>query len=168
MRRLEKSGQTFVLVFGSLEWSGAQRAPASPETPKGRPILRFVYQEGRNSPVYALASLELPDTRRFYAVLKPPAGLDPDQFYMEAGSEATGFDRILYVHVGKRDGPVAMYVGEIRMAPAARREAQGEKVAVAVRDDFASAEAELKRLYPAFKGTMDNEARLLPKKLPGE
>lgn len=145
VRRLEARGTPFVLVFGSLA------------TPTGRPVkptIRFVYQPD------LLAELTLSNNRRFYAILRPPNGAAYlDHLYIEVGSEATGFDRILYVHLPKQDAPVAMYVGEIRIAPARNRNAQGEKVTVQVADNFADATTELKRLYPHFQGTFDNEAR---------
>ena len=126
-------------------------------TPTGRPAqptIRFIYQ------TELLAALTLSSDRRFHAILRPPNGAAYlDHLYIEVGSETTGFDRILYVHIPKQTAPVAMYLGEIRIAPARNRNAQGEKVAVQVIDNFADATTELKRLYPQFEGTFDNEAR---------
>lgn len=158
VRRLTKAGTPFVLVFGSM---------ATPTGRPAKPTIRFVYQTSRTAPEYLLASLTLPDDRRFHAILRAPKDAEPavpylDHLYIEVGSETTGFDRILYVHLQKPEGPVAMYVGEMRMEPARNRNAQGEKVSVSVVDDFTNAARELKRLYPEFNGTVDNEARLMP------
>jgi hypothetical protein len=148
VRQLRPGG---VLVFGSLT------------TPTGRPAkptIRFVYQTDRSHPVYLLASLMLPDNRRFHAILRSPESAPYlDHLYIEVGSEETGFDRILYVHLSKREAPIAMYVGELRIAPAQNRNAQGEKVTLSVVDNFADATKELKRIYPQFEGTFDDEAR---------
>jgi len=125
-------------VFGSV---------ATPTGRPSQPTIRFIYQ------TELLAALTLSNDRRFHAILRPPIGVAHlDHLYIEVGSETTGFDRILYVHIPKQDAPVAMYVGEIRIA-------QGEKVTVQVVDNFAEATRELKRLYPEFEGTFDNEAR---------
>ena len=142
VRQLQPGG---VLVFGSL---------ATPAGRPAQPTIRFVYQPE------LLASLTLSNDRRFHAILRPPAGVAYlDHLYIEVGSAATGFDRILYVHISKQAVPVAMYVGELRIAPAQNRNAQGEKVIVSVVDHFADATKELKRLYPQFEGTLDDEAR---------
>jgi hypothetical protein len=151
VRRLQAGGAPFVLVFGSLA------------TPTGRPVrpaIRFVYQTDRSHPEYLLAALTLSDDRRFHAILRPPpAAAYLDHLYIEVGAEATGFDRILYVHLSKQDAPIGMYVGEIQIAPAQNRKAQGEKVTVTVVNKFDDATKELRRLYPQFEGTLDNEAR---------
>jgi len=145
VRRLEARGAPFVLVFGSL---------ATPTGRPAKPVIRFVYQPG------LLASLTLTNDRRFHAILRPPNGAAYlDHLYIEVGSEETGFDRILYVHIPKQDAPIGMYVGELRIAPAVNRNAQGEKVTLSVADNFAEAAKELKRLYPKFEGTLDDEAR---------
>lgn len=149
--RLQKRGAPFVLVFGSVA------------TPTGRPVnpmIRFVYQTDRAHPEFLLAALTLPDDRRFHAILRPPSGAEYlDHLYIEVGSEATGFDRILYVHLAKQKEPIGMYVGELQIAPAQNRNLQGEKVTVNVVNRFDDATKELKRLYPRFDGTLDNEAR---------
>jgi hypothetical protein len=125
-------------VFGSV---------AMPTARPAQPTIRFIYN------TELLAALTLSNDRRFHAILRPPNGVAYlDHLYIEVGSETTGFDRILYVHISKQDAPVAMYLGEIRIA-------QGEKVTVSVIDDFGDATKELKRLYPEFEGTFDNEAR---------
>jgi hypothetical protein len=151
VRQLTSRGAPFVLVFGSLT------------TPTGRPAkptIRFVYQTDRAHPQYLLAALTLSNDRRFHAILRPPNGAAYlDHLDIEVGSETTGFDRILYVHLPKQGVPVAMYIGELRIAPAQNRNAQGEKVVVSVVDNFGDATKELKRLYPHFEGTFDNEAR---------
>jgi hypothetical protein len=166
VRQLQSRGEPFVLVFGSL---------ATPAGRPARPTIRFVYQTDRSHPEYLLAALTLANDRRFHAILRPPKTAEPavaylDHIYIEVGSargqrqaEETGFDRILYVHLQKSEAPLAMYVGELRIAPAQNRSAQGEKVLVSVTDNFGEAMRELKRLYPQFEGTFDNEARLLPK-----
>jgi hypothetical protein len=151
VRRLESRGEPFVLVFGSL---------ATPTGRPANPTIRFVYQTDRSHPEYLLAALILSDDRRFHAILRAPAGVAYlDHLYIEVGSEATGFDRILYVHLAKQTAPIGMYVGELRIAPAQNRNAQGEKVTVSVVNKFDEATKELKRLYPRFEGTLDNEAR---------
>src|SRR5579885_2765462 len=151
VRRLTSRGAPFVLAFGSL---------ATPTGRPGKPTVRFVYQADRSKPEYLLAALTLPNDRRFHAILRPPNGVAYlDHLYIEVGSDATGFDRILYVHLRKQEVPIAMYVGELRTAPAQNRNLQGEKVTVSVLDNFAEATKELKRLYPQFQGMLDNEAR---------
>jgi hypothetical protein len=142
VRQLQAGG---VLVFGSV---------ATPTGRPAQPTIRFVHQTD------LVAALTLSNDRRFHAILRPPNGVAClDHLYIEVGSETTGFDRILYVHIPKQDAPVAMYLGEIRIAPAQNRNAQGEKVTVQVVDNFADATKELKRLYPQFQGTFDDEAR---------
>lgn len=151
VRRLEARGEPFVLVFGSL---------ATPTGRPAKPIIRFVYQTDRRHPEYLLGALTLSDDRRFHSILRPPASAAYlDHLYIEVGSEATGFDRILYVHLAKQAAPIGMYVGELQIAPAKNRNAQGEKVTVNVVNKFDDAAKELKRLYPQFEGTLDNEAR---------
>jgi hypothetical protein len=162
IRRLAKSGTQFVLVFGSLSTLNG-RPP--------RPVIRFVYQKDQSHPEYLLGSLPVSGHQRFHAILQPPkdaARSIPylDHFYIEIGSVKTGFDRVLYIHLRESAAPLAMYVGEIVMAPAENRTAAGAKLTLSVTDDFHHAAAELKRLYPQFEGGLDDEARLLPKSSP--
>jgi hypothetical protein len=90
---------------------------------------------------------------RFYAVLRAPAPARYlDAIYMEVGSEKAGFDRIMYAHLREGQEPLAMYIGDLEVTPAADRAAQGQKVVVRTRDDFQNAQAELRRLYPRFDG----------------
>lgn len=151
VRKLQARGAPFVLVFGSL---------ATPTGRPANPTIRFVYQTDRSHPEYLLASLTLANDRRFHAILRPPqVAAYLDHLYIEVGSEETGFDRILYVHLSKQDAPIGMYVGELQIAPAEHRNLQGEKVTLSVVNKFDDATKELKRLYPHFDGTLDNEAR---------
>lgn len=149
LRRLTNNGASLVLVFGSLSTSQG----AIPQ-----PTIRFVRQEKRTAPEYLLRSLTITNGERFYAVLSKPIAADYtlpylDEFYIEVGSPATGFDRIDYVRLRNTEEPQAMYVGEIEMIPAPQRTAQGQAITVRVRDDYANATQELKRLYPRFQGT---------------
>jgi hypothetical protein len=149
LRRLTNNGAPFVLVFGSL---------TTIEGAIPQPTIRFVRQENRTAPVYLLRSLAITNGGRFYAILPKPRAPEYtltylDEFYIEVGSAATGFDRIDYVRLRKTDEPQAMYVGEIEMVPAPQRTTQGQALTVRVRDDYANATQELKRLYPRFQGT---------------
>ena len=144
--RLARMHEPFVLVFGSVS------------TPKGvltRPEIRFVHQADRKAPEHLLWSLVVSNGDRFYAVLRTPEGLPYlDEFYTQVGTASTGFDKVLYVRLHKGDAPLAMYVGEIEVAPAQNRTAQGQTTAVNIRDEYASAATELKRLYPHFAGAI--------------
>ncbi len=88
-----------------------------------------------------------------WSTLRAPAPAEYlDAVYVEAGSEMSGFDRIIYAHLREGEEPLAMYVGEIEVRPAADRRPQGQKVVVETRDDFQNAQQELRRLYPRFDG----------------
>ncbi len=146
LERLTKNGDQFVLVFGSLS------------TPAGildRPAIRFLHPETSGTPDALLWSTTIATGQRFYAVLHaPPAAKYLDAFYVEVGSEMSGFDRIIYAHMREGQEPLAMYVGEVEVRPAPDRNAQGQKVLVDARDDFQNAERELRRLYPRFDGAI--------------
>src|SRR5579863_3013083 len=59
---------------------------------------------------------------RFHAVLHVPnATKYLDAFYVEVGSEMSGFDRIIYAHIREGQEPLAMYVGEIYLSQARSR-----------------------------------------------
>jgi len=90
--------------------------------------------------------------QRFYAVLHAPSAKYLDAFYVEVGSETSGFDRIIYAHMREGQEPIAMYVGEIEVRPAPDGSAQGQQVVVDTRDDSSNAEREIRRLYPHFDG----------------
>ena len=97
---------------------------------------------------------------RFYAVLNAPAPAEYlDAVYVEVGSEAAGFDRIIYANLREGQEPLALYVGEIEVSPASDRNARGQKVVVETRDDFQSAQRELRRLYLRFDGEV---LRMIP------
>lgn len=150
LQRLTRYGESFVLVFGSLSTSRGSLA---------LPTIRFSRQAERSAPEYLLNSLTITSGDRFYAILQPPQEASYtlsylDEFYIEVGSPDTGFDRINYVRLQQAEAPVAIYVGEIEMSPAARRNVQGQAITVNVRDDFQNATRELKRLYPRFQGTL--------------
>ncbi|HWB84361.1 MAG TPA: hypothetical protein VG675_09495 [Bryobacteraceae bacterium] len=150
LQQLTRHGQLFVLVFGSLSTSRGTLA---------LPTIRFSRQADRTAPEYLLKSLTITSGDRFYAILQAPREASYtlpylDEFYIEVGSPNTGFDRINYVRLQQAETPVAIYVGEIQMSPAARRNIQGQAVAVNVRDDFQNATRELKQLYPRFEGTI--------------
>ena len=142
--RLTKKGEHFVLVFGSLS------------TPRGqleRPTIRFVHPGSSAAQDFPLLALSVSTGNRFYAILHAPSEAPYlDSFYTEVGAETVGFDRILYAHMREGQEPLAMYVGEIEVRPAANRAAQGQKVIVEKRDDFENARQELRRLYPRFDG----------------
>ena len=150
LQRLTRHRESFVLVFGSLS------------TAKGTlslPTIRFSRQADRSAPEYLLKSLTITSGDRFYAILQAPREASYtlpylDEFYIEVGSPSTGFDRINYVRLQQGEVTAAIYVGEIQMSPAARRNVQGQAITVNVRDDLQSATRELKRLYPHFDGTV--------------
>lgn len=145
LNRLQRNGDRFVLVFGSLS------------TPKGqldRPTIRFLHPDDSGKVDAVLWSTTIATGERFYAVLRPPAPAQYlDGLYVEVGSETAGFDRIMYAHLREGQEPLAMYVGELEVRPAADRRTQGQKVVVRTRDDFQNAQAELRRLY-RFEGTI--------------
>jgi hypothetical protein len=152
--RLKRNGDRFVLVFGSLSAAGG-----NPD----RPVIRFYHPEIGGKPDTLLWSTAVAPGRRFYAVLQTPAGADYlDQFFVEAGSEASGFDRIIWSRPRREEEPLAMYVGEIEVRPALNRTAPGQKVVVETRDDFQNAQRELRRLYPDFDGAVVSSARTRP------
>jgi hypothetical protein len=152
LQRLTRTGQPFILVFGSV---------LTPPHALARPGIRFVHKADRASPEYLLASLTILNGDRFYAVLDKPRDLPRiDEFFAEVGSEETGFDKITYIRLSKDDSPLAMYVGDIRMEPAQNRTTQGQKLVVSVRDDFQNAASELKHLYPRFHGRLEKAALL--------
>jgi hypothetical protein len=144
--RLTRNGDQFVLVFGSLSTPGGKL---------DRPAIRFVHPDDSGAPDALLWSTTISTGQRFYAVLHAPgAAKYLDAFYVEVGSELSGFDRILYTRMREGQEPLAMYAGEIEVRPAADRGAQGQKVVVDTRDDFRNAERELRRLYPRFDGAI--------------
>jgi hypothetical protein len=146
LQRLSMNREPFVLVFGSVSTPGTELA---------RPVIRFIYQPDQSSPEILLRSLAVPSGGRFYTVLRTPPGLPYlDTFYAEVGSSNSGFDRIGWVRLQPEDEPLAMYTGEILVSPARDRTAQGQKIAVQIRDDFHNAERNLKRLYPGFRGAI--------------
>ena len=148
LERLTRNGDQFVLVFGSLSTPGGKL---------DRPAIRFLHPETSGTPGTPdalLWSTTIATGQRFYAVLHAPDAKYLDAFYVEVGSEMAGFDRIIYAHMREGQEPLAMYVGEIEVRPAADRSAQGQKVVVDSRDDFPNAEGELRRLYPRFDGAI--------------
>jgi hypothetical protein len=150
LEQLTRGGESFVLVFGSL---------STPMGPLALPTIRFLHQTDRSAPEYLLRSLTIDTGDRFYAILQTPKATSYtlpylDEFYIEVGSDNTGFDRINYVRLRQTEAPLAMYVGEIEMTPAAARTVPGQTVVVNVRDDFQNASQELKRLYPSFQGSI--------------
>jgi hypothetical protein len=157
LRQLAKNGEPFVLVFGSLSTTTATLAV---------PTIRFSHQVNRSAPVYLLRSLTINSGDRFYAILQKPAAASYalpylDEFYIEVGSAAAGFDRITYVRLHQTETPVAMYVGEMQVTAALSRTTPGQTVVVNVRDDFKNATLELKRLYPRFQGAIVTAPELL-------
>jgi hypothetical protein len=143
LERLTRNGDQFVLVFGSLSTSGGKL---------DRPAIRFLHPETSGTQDVLLWSTTIATAQRFYAVLRAPNAKFLDAFYVEVGSEMSGFDRIIYAHLREGQEPLAMYVGDIDVRPAADRRAQGQQVVVDTRDDFDNAERELRRLYPRFDG----------------
>lgn len=142
--KLKRNGEHFVLVFGSMSIAGGQA---------DRPVVRFLHPGSTGQPDTLLWSATITTGERFYAVLHAPdAAAYLDAVYVEAGSETAGFDRIIYRHMSRDQEPLALYVGEIEVKPAADRRAQGQKVVSGVRDDFQDAQRELRRLYPRFDG----------------
>jgi hypothetical protein len=146
LARLTKNGDHFVLVFGSLS------------TPRGkldRPAIRFLHPDTSGTSDDLLWSTTISTGQRFYAVLHAPSAAKYlDAFYIEVGSELSGFDRIIYAHMREGQEPLAMFVGEIEVTPAPDRSAHGQKVVADTRDDFRNAEPELRRLYPRFDGAI--------------
>lgn len=146
INQLTKHHEPFVLVFGSL--SMLRDSPTAP-------TIRFVHQASRTSPRYLLYSLTISSGDRFYAILKaPPALARLDEFEAEVGTTGGDYDRITYVRLPEHDEPQALYVGEVRVTPAQNRSAQGQTLAVNIRDDFENARQELRRLYPRFAGVV--------------
>ena len=156
LNKLERGGDRFVLVFGSLS------------TPKGqldRPEIRFLHPDASGKVDAELWSTTIATGERFYAVLRAPAPAKSlDSVYVEVGSEMAGFDRIIYAHMREGQEPLAMYIGEVEVKPAANRGAQGQKVVAEARDDFQNAQTELRRLYPHFDGPV---LRMTPARSPG-
>ena len=150
LRRLTKAHDPFVLVFGSVSTTPGTLA---------HPVIKFVHQKDRKAPEYLLWSLKVTSGDRFYAVLRRPPELPfLDEFDTEVGSDESGFDRVLFVRLHQGDAPLAMYIGAMEISPAQNRTAQSQKVAVSIHDDFENAARELKRLYPAFQGTVTKAA----------
>src|ERR1035438_1087928 len=146
LERLTGNGDHFVLVFGSLSTPGGKL---------DRPAIRFLHRDTSGTPDALLWSTTISTGQRFYAVLLAPhTAKYLDAFYVEVGSEMAGFDRIIYAHMREGQEPLAMYVGEIEVRPAPDRSAQGQRVVVDARDDFRTAERELRRLYPRFDGAI--------------
>ena len=146
LERLAKNNEKFVLVFGSL---------STPKCVLTRPTIRFVHHTDHSAPEDLLCSLVIASGDRFYAVLKNPQGMSyVDTFDAEVGSAETAFDKITFSRLRERDAPLAMYFGEMEVRPARERVAQGQTVVVTTRDDFANAQAELKRLYPQLTATV--------------
>ena len=117
-----------------------------------RPVIRFVHQLNKNAPNYVLHEIKITNGDRFYAILKPPAELkNVDQFETEV-NWGQGYDKINFVRVAQKRGAVAMYLGEIQMTLAERRDGPGRGLAVTARDDFQNATKEFRRLYPGFDG----------------
>jgi hypothetical protein len=146
LERLTRNGDQFVLVFGSLSTPGAKLE---------RPAIRFLHPDTSGTPDALLWSTTISTGRRFYAVLHAPgAAKYLDAFYVEVGSDLSGFDRIISARMREGQEPLAIYVGEIEVRPAPDRSAQGQKVVVEARDDFQNAERELRRLYPRFGGAI--------------
>ncbi len=148
--QMTKRGESFVLVFGSLSTMKGTMAV---------PTIRFSRQADRSSPEYTLKSLTIASGDRFYAILQRPKEASYslpylDEFYIAVGSADQGFDRINYVRLPRSGAPVAVYVGEIEMSPAASRTTQGQAIVTNVQDNFQDASRELKRLYPRFEGTI--------------
>jgi hypothetical protein len=141
--RLTKSHEEFVLVYGSL-------LPAQGASHK--PVLRFVHHVNKAAPHYILHQMTVTKTDRFYAILKPPVELQRvDQFETEV-SWGQGFDKINFVRVASQRGGTAIYLGEIQMRLAERRDAPGRGIAVAVQDDFDAVTKEFRQRYPGFDG----------------
>jgi hypothetical protein len=144
LERLRRSAEHFVLVFGSLSIPGGKL---------DRPTIRFLHPGSSGTPDAPLWSATITKGERFYAVLHAPASAEYlDAFYVEVGSEMSGFDRILYRHMRADQQTMAVYVGEIEVRPASDRSGQGQKVLAEMRDDFQNAQRELRRLYPRFDG----------------
>jgi hypothetical protein len=157
LRQLARKHESFVLVFGSL---------SMPKDAAEHPAIRFVHQANRKAPEYLLHEITIPGNNRFYAVLRAPAALPYlDEFEAAVGSADTAWDKITYVRLHPGDAPVAMYVGEIRVAPPPTRNTPGQTMMVAIRDDFQNAAQELKRLYPDFAGQV-TKAPLLRNPVP--
>ena len=151
--KVTKSGELFVLVFGSVSTSTAALA---------RPEIRFVHPANGAAPESTLSTLTITSGDRFYAVLHAPPSMPYlDGFYTEVGSVPMGFDRVIYARIREGQAPVAMYVGELAISPAEQRAAQGQKVVVTARDDLQNAEKELRRLYPRFEGAV---AKAMPRR----
>ncbi len=150
LQRLKQKNTPFTLVFGTLSTATGQLA---------HPTIRVVRQLNRSSPEFVLWSWSVNSGGRFFAVLQPPPDLPVlDEFYVEVGDPAVGFDRVLFVRLQKGDSPGAMYVGDFNVSLAPNRTTQGQPVKVEVHDGFEAAAKELKRLYPRFDSPVTKAA----------
>ncbi|MEP6538593.1 MAG: hypothetical protein ABJF23_24855 [Bryobacteraceae bacterium] len=143
VNRLIRSHESFVLVYGSLLPVGGTGV---------KPAIRFVHPLNSTAPHSVLHEMTVTNGGRFYAILKPPAGFRQVDLFETEVSWEKGYDKINFVRLGQRERATAMYLGEIQMTLAERRDAPGKGVATVVRDDFEAATKELHRLYPGFDG----------------
>jgi hypothetical protein len=97
LERLTRNGDQFVLVFGSLSTPGGML---------DHPAIRFLHPDSSGTPDALLWSTTIATDQRFYAVLHaPPSAKYLDAFYVEVGSETSGFDRIIYAHMREGQEP---------------------------------------------------------------
>ncbi len=142
INRMLKAGDRFVLVFGSVRTEdNASEAPGA--------AVRFIRQERGSQDL--LREVPTLNGDRFYAVLAAPSGRKYlDHFDTEVRGAGLGYDKVTYIRLYEKDRALAMYVGEIHIRSV--EQAQRQILSITVKDDFSSATAELKRLYPKFPG----------------
>ena len=109
LERLTRNGDHFVLVFGSLSTPGGKL---------DRPAIRFLHPDTSGTPDALLWSTTISTGQRFYAVLHAPGTAKYlDAFYVEVGSEMSGFDRIISARMREGQEPLAMYAGRSKSDP---------------------------------------------------
>ena len=142
INRMLKAGESFVLVFGSVTTEASAQETANT-------AVRFIHQD--KGPQDILREIPILNGDRFYAVLTAPSSRKYlDHFETEVRGAGLGYDKVTYIRLYERDRAVAMYVGEIHIRSA--EAGQRQILSITVKDDFSSANAELKRLYPKFPG----------------
>lgn len=119
-----------------------------------KPLIRFVHQMNLTAPMYVLHEMKVDTGGRFYAILQRPAQLERVDLFETEVNWGPGYDKINFTRVAPTDRPVGIYLGEIQMTLAERRDAPGKGLMVSARDDFETAAKDFRRRYPRFDGTL--------------
>ncbi len=152
LNKLAGSQEKFVLVFGSVKTLEGGR-DITRRGAKAGAAIRFIY----NDPSSVLQDVPISSGDRFYALLRPPAAATYlDQFDAEVRWVDPVYDKVTHTRL-KDDPAFAMYIGEIELnvldpAGDAIRTSRKQLFTVTVRDDFETANREIKGLYPKFHG----------------